>query len=112
MKYVILHADGIADHSRQELDGRTPLQASSTPHLDRLAQGGELGLLAAAPENVRPGSGLTGTAILGYDPKKYYQGPGPLEAASLGVAIGSMMWSIVVRWSRCVRMPNPGVKAD
>ena len=88
MKYVILHADGIADHSRQELDGRTPLQASSTPYLDRLAQGGELGLLAAAPESVRPGSGLTGTAILGYDPKKYYQGPGPLEAASLGVAIG------------------------
>jgi len=88
MKYVILHADGIADHSRQDLDGRTPLQASSTPYLDRLAQGGELGLLAAAPENVRPGSGLTGTAILGYDPKKYYQGPGPLEAASLGVAIG------------------------
>jgi 2,3-bisphosphoglycerate-independent phosphoglycerate mutase len=88
MKYVILHADGIADHSRQELDGRTPLQASSTPHLDRLAQDGELGLLAAVPENVRPGSGLTGTAILGYDPKKYYQGPGPLEAASLGVAIG------------------------
>jgi 2,3-bisphosphoglycerate-independent phosphoglycerate mutase len=88
MKYVILHADGMADHSRQELDGRTPLQAASTPHLDRLAQGGELGLLAAAPENVRLGSGLTGTAILGYDPKKYYQGPGPLEAASLGVAIG------------------------
>src|SRR5437868_1576619 len=88
MKYVILHADGIADHSRQELDGRTPLQASSTPYLDRLAQGGELGLLAAASENVRPGSGLTGTAILGYDPKKYYQGAGPLEAASLGVAIG------------------------
>jgi 2,3-bisphosphoglycerate-independent phosphoglycerate mutase len=29
-----------------------------------------------------------GTAILGYDPKKYYQGPGPFEAASLGVAIG------------------------
>jgi 2,3-bisphosphoglycerate-independent phosphoglycerate mutase len=29
-----------------------------------------------------------GTSILGYDPKKYYQGPGPLEAASLGVAIG------------------------
>lgn len=29
-----------------------------------------------------------GTIILGYDPKKYYQGPGPLEAASLGVAIG------------------------
>jgi 2,3-bisphosphoglycerate-independent phosphoglycerate mutase len=87
MKHVILHADGMADHPRKELGGRTPLQAASTPHLDRLAQGGELGLLAAAPENVRQGSGLMGTTILGYDPKKYYQGPGPLEAASLGVAI-------------------------
>ncbi len=88
MKHVILHADGMADHPRKELSGWTPLQAASTPHLDRLAQGGELGLLTAAPENVRQGSGLMGTAILGYDPKKYYQGPGPLEAASLGVAIG------------------------
>ena len=88
MKYVILHADGMAANPRQELGGRTPLQAASTPHLDRLAQDGELGLLAAAPENVRQGSGLMGTTILGYDPKKYYQGPGPLEAASLGVAVG------------------------
>ena len=88
MKHVILHADGMADHPRQELGGRTPLQAALIPHLDRLAQGGELGLLAAATGNVRPGSGLMGTTILGYDPKKYYQGPGPLEAASLGVAIG------------------------
>ena len=88
MKYVILHADGMADHSRQELGGRTPLQVASTPHLDRLAQAGELGLLASSPEHHRRGSGLMGTAILGYDPKKYYQGPGPFEAASLGVAVG------------------------
>lgn len=88
MKYVILHADGMADHSRKELGGRTPLQAASTPHLDRFAHGGELGLLATAPENMRQGSGLMGTAILGYDPKKYYQGPGPFEAASLGVHVG------------------------
>ncbi len=88
MKYVILHADGMADHSRQELGGRTPLQVASTPHLDRLAQAGELGLLASPPEHSRRGNGLMGTAILGYDPKKYYQGPGPFEAASLGVAVG------------------------
>jgi 2,3-bisphosphoglycerate-independent phosphoglycerate mutase len=88
MKHVILHADGMADRPRQELGGRTPLQAASTPHLDRLAQGGELGLLATAPENVRQGSGLMGTTILGYDPKKYYQGSGPFEAASLGIAVG------------------------
>jgi 2,3-bisphosphoglycerate-independent phosphoglycerate mutase len=88
MKHVILHADGMADRPRQELGGRTPLQAASTPHLDLLAQGGELGLLTAAPENVRQGSGLMGTTILGYDPRKYYQGSGPFEAASLGIAVG------------------------
>lgn len=88
MKHVVLHAEGMVDHPRQELGGRTPLQAASTPHLDCLAQGGELGLLAEVPENVRQGSGLMGTIILGYDPKKYYQGPGPFEAASLGVAVG------------------------
>ena len=88
MRYVILHAEGMADHPRQELGGRTPLQAASTLHLDRLAQSSELGLLTVALENGRHGSGLTGTSILGYEPKKYYQGPGPLEAASLGVAVG------------------------
>ncbi|HSN04395.1 MAG TPA: hypothetical protein VLS44_05390, partial [Nitrospira sp.] len=77
MKYVILHAGGMADQPREELGGRTPLQAAATPHLDRLAQIGELGLLATAADGSRHGSGLSGTAILGYDPKKYYQGPGP-----------------------------------
>ncbi len=88
MKYVILHAEGMADHPRQELAGKTPLQAASIPHLDRMAQRSELGLLTVALENGRHGSGLTGTSILGYEPKKYYQGPGPFEAASLGVTVG------------------------
>ena len=88
MKYVILHAEGMSDHPRQELAGKTPLQAACTPQLDRLAQQSELGLLTVALDNGRHGSGLTGTSILGYEPKKYYQGPGPLEAASLGVTVG------------------------
>lgn len=88
MKYVILHAEGMSDHPRQELAGKTPLQAACTPHLDRLAEQSELGLLTVALDNGRHGSGLTGTSILGYEPKKYYQGPGPLEAASLGVTVG------------------------
>jgi 2,3-bisphosphoglycerate-independent phosphoglycerate mutase len=89
MKYVILHAEGMADHPRQELAGKTPLQAASTPSFDRLAQQCELGLLTVALDNGRHGSGLTGTSILGYEPKKYYQGPGPLEAASLGITVGA-----------------------
>ena len=88
MKYVILHAEGMSDHPREELAGKTPLQAACTPHLDRLAEHSELGLLTVMLENGRLGSGLTGTSILGYEPKKFYQGPGPLEAASLGVTVG------------------------
>src|SRR5262245_23309718 len=88
MKYVILHAEGMSDHPRQELDGKTPLQAANTPYLDRLAEQSELGLLTVMLDNGRHGSGLTGTSIRGYEPKKYYQGPGPLEAASLGVTVG------------------------
>lgn len=88
MKYVILHAEGMSDHPRQELAGKTPLQAACTPNLDRLAEHSELGLLTVTLDNGRHGSGLTGTSILGYEAKKYYQGPGPLEAASLGVTVG------------------------
>ncbi len=87
MKYVILHAGGMAEQPGQELDGRTPLQVSVTPHLDRLARSGELGQLVVPGEGLFQGSGLNGTAILGYDPKKFYPGPGPLEAASLGVSL-------------------------
>ena len=87
MKYVIVHAGGMADHPQAELNGRTPLQAAATPHLDQLTQTGKLGQLIIPSEEIRHEGGLLGTAILGYDPKKYYQGPGPLEAASLGVSV-------------------------
>ncbi len=87
MKYVILHAGGMADQPKRELEGRTPLQASATPNLDRLAQIGELGQLVISSDGMSHGSGLSSTAILGYDAKKYFQGPGPFEAASLGVSV-------------------------
>lgn len=87
MKYVIVHAGGMADHPQQELGGRTPLQAAEVPHLNQLAGMGEIGQLLIPADGVRHGGGLIGTAILGYDPKKFYPGPGPLEAASLGVSV-------------------------
>lgn len=83
----MVHAGGMGDRPRPELGGRTPLQASATPHLDRLVQSGEFGPLLIPMEGVHYGSGMIGTAILGYEPRKYYQGPGPLEAASLGVSV-------------------------
>ncbi|HEX2055057.1 MAG TPA: 2,3-bisphosphoglycerate-independent phosphoglycerate mutase [Nitrospiraceae bacterium] len=88
MKYVILHADGLCDGPRSELAGRTPLQAAATPNLDRLAQSGELGPIVLPGDGAHVGSEVSAMALLGYDPRKYYTGPAPLEAASLGVAVG------------------------
>lgn len=88
MKYLILHADGMADMPCPELGGKTPLEAAVTPHLDRIAQSGEVGLLNLPQENGPAGSDVTSVAVLGYDPRKYYPGPGPLEAAGLGVTVG------------------------
>lgn len=108
MKYVILHADGLADCPRQELGGKTPLQLAATPHLDRLVQGGELGFLSFSNSGGCHGSGLTGTAILGYDPKIYYQGPGPFEAASLEVNVTEH--DVVYRCTMVTLKAEPGAK--
>jgi 2,3-bisphosphoglycerate-independent phosphoglycerate mutase len=88
MKYVIIVGDGMSDESIPELGGRTPLQAAKTPHMDELAKGGELGLVHTTPKGYPPGSDVTQMGILGYDPRKYYTGRSPLEAASIGVQLG------------------------
>ncbi|HEU5091193.1 MAG TPA: 2,3-bisphosphoglycerate-independent phosphoglycerate mutase [Nitrospira sp.] len=106
MKYVIVHAGGMADHPQPELGGRTPLQASSTPNLDRLAQIGELGRLLTPMDGVRHGSGLIGAAILGYDPKKFYPGPGPCEAARVGVSVSEH--AVVYRCTMVTLRPESG----
>ena len=110
MKYVILHAGGMAHHPQEELGGRTPLQAAATPHLDRLAQTGELGQLMIPVDGVHHGGGLVGTAILGYDPKKFYSGPGPLEAASLGVSVTEH--DVVYRCTMVTLAPEGGKGGD
>ncbi len=87
MKYIILHGEGLTDGPCQDLGGKTLLEAAATPNMDSLAQNGELGLIASPAEGQFHGSEVTQLAILGYDPRKFYPGPAPLEAASLGVVV-------------------------
>jgi 2,3-bisphosphoglycerate-independent phosphoglycerate mutase len=89
MKYIVLIPDGSADQPQHELGGMTPLQAAKTPCLDRLAQGGLLGLALTVPEGFPPGSDVANLSIMGYDPHRFYTGRAPLEAASLGIELGS-----------------------
>lgn len=89
MKYAILIGDGMADYPVDDLQGRTPLAAAKTPHMDFLATHGELGLVRTIPEGMEPGSDVANLAIMGYDPSVYHTGRAPLEAASMGVNLAA-----------------------
>ncbi|MBN1255872.1 MAG: cofactor-independent phosphoglycerate mutase [Deltaproteobacteria bacterium] len=88
MKYFVLIGDGMADRPLKELGGKTPLMAARTPNMDALATGGEIGLVRTIPQGLPKGSEIANLSIFGYDPRQYYTGRGPLEAASMGVELG------------------------
>ena len=88
MKYIILQGDGMADYPIESLGGRTPLEAARTPNMDWLAQRGVFGLAHVIPKGFPPGSDVGNMSIMGYDPAVYHTGRSPLEAASMGVALG------------------------
>lgn len=88
MKYVIILGDGMADTACEELGGLTPLRYARTPNLDRLAEGGRMGLARTVPRGLPPGSDVANLSVMGYDPAVYYTGRAPLEAVSMGVNLG------------------------
>lgn len=88
MKYIILQGDGMADYPIEALGGRTPLEAARTPNMDGLARRGVFGMARVIPEGFPPGSDVGNMSIMGYDPAVYHTGRSPLEAASMGVALG------------------------
>ena len=87
MKYVVVIGDGMVDKPLAELNGETPLQRAKTPHMDFIAKNGSCGMLQTVPHGMEPGSDVANLSIMGYDPKKYYTGRGPLEAASIGAPL-------------------------
>jgi len=91
MKYLILVGDGMADRPLKELDGKTPLEAAKTPNMDFIAKNGSIGLVKTIPEGLEPASDVANLALLGYDPRKYYTGRAPLEAANMGVPLNENM---------------------
>ena len=87
MKYFLIVPDGAADEPLAELDGKTPLEAARTPHLDKLAEGGLVGSVQVTPLDMYPGSDAANMALLGYDPTRYYTGRGPIEAAAMEIPL-------------------------
>jgi len=81
--------DGMADYPVGSLGGKTPLMVARTPHMDWMANQGEIGLVRTVPDGFNPGSEIANLSIFGYDPIRYYTGRGPLEAASLRVNLAA-----------------------
>jgi len=87
MKYVIILGDGMADYPVRELGNKTPLMAAKTPAMDFIAASGCTGQIQTIEDDMPTGSAVANLTVLGYDPRKTFQGRGVLEAASLGVVL-------------------------
>ncbi len=85
MKTLVLLCDGMADYPVKELGGKTPMGASVTPNMNKLAKKSYMGLVKTVADNMKPGSDVANLAVLGYDPQIYYSGRSPLEAGSIGI---------------------------
>jgi len=88
MKYILVIGDGMADYPVPELGNKTPLQAAYKPNMDSIAAQGQSGLIKTVPDELTPGSDAAICSVLGYDPKLYCTGRGPLEAPSRGIKLG------------------------
>lgn len=89
MKYVFILPDGAADEPVPALGGQTPLEAARIPNMDWISSHGRLGRAVTVPNGYTPATDVATLSLFGYDPRKYYTGRAPLEAAAQGLSVGS-----------------------
>ena len=87
MKHVVFLGDGMADEPFEPLGNHTPLDLARHPGMDFLASAGEFGLTRTVPHGMPAGSDTANLSVFGYDPKQFYSGRSPLEAASMGIPL-------------------------
>lgn len=88
MKYAILVGDGMSDYPISDLGNKTPLEVAKIPNMNEIVKKGMIGLVKTVPSGMKPASDVANLSIMGYDPKTYYTGRGPLEAANIGIELG------------------------
>ncbi len=84
MIYVLL--DGVGDLPHPDLDGKTPLEAASTPTLDKIASNGTIGEVISVGKGIAPESDIAVFNMLGYKfDHTGYVGRGVIEAIGIGI---------------------------
>ena len=87
MKYILIIGDGMADNPVEQLGGRTPLQVANIPTIDFMAARGTVGHVVTCPKPYPAGSEIAILSIMGCDPRKYFNGRSPMEAAASGIQL-------------------------
>ena len=84
MIYVLL--DGVGDLPHPDLNGKTPLEAASTPVLDKIASNGVIGEVISVGKGIAPESDIAVFNMLGYKFNHAdYAGRGVIEAIGIGI---------------------------
>ena len=92
MRYAVIIPDGAADEPVGELGNRTPLEAGRLPNINWIANHGRTGTATHVPPNMQPGSDIAIMSLIGYDPRKNYNGRAPIEAAGQNIKLGPKEW--------------------
>jgi 2,3-bisphosphoglycerate-independent phosphoglycerate mutase len=91
-KYAIIVPDGAADEPLEQLGGKTVLEAADIPNMDKISTQGRQGLVRTVPDGMEPGSDVAQMCLLGYDPRRYYTGRAPIEAAARNIKLSESDW--------------------
>ncbi len=89
MKIALLIGDGMGDYPLDKLGHKTPLQVAMIPNMRRVAAAGITRLVTTIPEGMTPGSDVANLSIMGFDPRMYYSGRAPIEAAGIGLKLAA-----------------------